>query len=770
MKLFLKLFLLLIVFTGISNAQNIVPISDLKNNDGNGVPIDTGKVFKVTGIVTSSNQFGNNGPGSVQDLTGAISIFGSAFANPVKIGDSVIVSGTLTHFRGLTQFDANRAGFSLQIISSNKTVEPQVITIAQINSQQWNGFEEFESELIRINNVQISGSGNFAGGTNYTITDPTGSAEMRIDNDVTTIIGTPIPSGKVDIIGILGQFKFAAPFNSGYQIMPRFILDIVDDGKPVILSPIIAANVDTSSFSVFFNTARNGNSKVKYGKTTSLELDSVVVNDDTTSHRVDISGLQPATQYYFKVFSTNSVGTSESQLKSVSTSSADTTLGEMNVYFNFSVDNSVALPGNEAIGNVDLKTKLLERINKAKYSIDLALYSFFGMNDVADALIIARDRGVKVRVVYDSRTTQNSMQQLINAGIKISKRPSFLNGIMHNKFIIFDARDSVDFNDWVWTGSWNVTSAEATWKNSAIEINDPTIAKAYQTEFEEMWGSSTDTPNSSLAKFGFQKSDNTPHSFIIGKRPVQLYFSPSDGTSAKIVNEINNADFSIYMALLVLTRDEIRDAIINASGRGITDVRAVINDVSTSGSDFNTLKNVFPEFWENTGNVLHHKYGIVDASYLSNDPVVIVGSHNWSSSAENNNDENTLIIHDKLIANQYLQEFKKRYNEAGGTATFFIPTGIDEKRITNFNYKLFQNYPNPFNPVTTIKFEVPYAQKVQLKIYDLLGREVATLVNDVIPAGVMAVDFNASNLASGMYIYTIKADKFITSKKLILLK
>jgi hypothetical protein len=88
----------------------------------------------------------------------------------------------------------------------------------------------------------------------------------------------------------------------------------------------------------------------------------------------------------------------------------------------------------------------------------------------------------------------------------------------------------------------------------------------------------------------------------------------------------------------------------------------------------------------------------------------------------------------------------------------------------NFSYQLFQNYPNPFNPVTTIRFEIPYEQQVELKIFDILGREVKTLYNDLAPAGIMAIDFKADDLASGTYIYRLKTNSFISTKKLLLLK
>ncbi len=772
MKYLIAFLLSVVLSNSITSAQDVVPIADIKNNDSNGVPLDTGKVFTVSGIVNSSNQFGNDGPGTVQDETAGISIFGSGFANQVNIGDSVTVTSVLTQFNGLTEFDFRRAGSSLiNHGAATSSYEPVIVTISQIMNQQWNGFEEFESLVIRINNVTIQGSGNFTSGTNYNITDATGSLTngLRIDNDVSSIIGQPIPSSSIDIIGLLGQFDFSPPYSSGYQILPRNIFDIVDDGAPLILNPVIAANIDTNSFTVYFNTARNGNSQVKYGLTSDLELDSVVIGTDTTVHVVPITGLQESTLYYFRAYSTNAIGTSISTLQSVTTASSDPTIGTINVYFNFSVDTTVAIPSNSAKGNVNFEQKLMERINSANYSIDLSLYSFFGMQNIADAIIAARDRGVKVRVVYDSRSTQNSMLALINAGILVSKRPSFLEGIMHNKFFIFDARDTIPTNDWLWTGSWNVTSLELNWKNNVIEINDPSITSAYQIEFEEMWGSSGDTPNSSNAKFGNQKIDNTTHSFNIGGIDVRLYFSPSDGTTSKIISAVNSADDDIYFAMLAYTRSDIANAMFNKFNSGITDIRGIIENPNTSGSQYNFLDS-FAEMFIASSPTLHHKYGIVDASLYESDPTTITGSQNWSNAGENKNDENTLIINDIYIANQFMQEFKKRYNEAGGTGLFIIPTSTDDYGIKEFSYQLHQNYPNPFNPVTTIRFEIPYSQNVELAIYDMLGREVKRLYDGEAPAGVLTIDFNAQGLASGVYVYRLKTENFIDSKKLILLK
>jgi hypothetical protein len=86
------------------------------------------------------------------------------------------------------------------------------------------------------------------------------------------------------------------------------------------------------------------------------------------------------------------------------------------------------------------------------------------------------------------------------------------------------------------------------------------------------------------------------------------------------------------------------------------------------------------------------------------------------------------------------------------------------------SFRLAQNYPNPFNPTTNISYVLPRAENVSLKIYDVLGREVATLVNEAKAQGAYTVPFNASNLASGVYFYKLQAGSFVQTKKMMLVK
>jgi len=86
------------------------------------------------------------------------------------------------------------------------------------------------------------------------------------------------------------------------------------------------------------------------------------------------------------------------------------------------------------------------------------------------------------------------------------------------------------------------------------------------------------------------------------------------------------------------------------------------------------------------------------------------------------------------------------------------------------NFYLFQNYPNPFNPITSIKYSLQKEGLASLKVYDVLGKEVATLVNEFKNTGSYAVSFNAESLSSGVYFYRLQAGSFVETKKMILLK
>ena len=97
-------------------------------------------------------------------------------------------------------------------------------------------------------------------------------------------------------------------------------------------------------------------------------------------------------------------------------------------------------------------------------------------------------------------------------------------------------------------------------------------------------------------------------------------------------------------------------------------------------------------------------------------------------------------------------------------------TGISGNNEIPSEVKLYQNYPNPFNPITTIDFALPKSSFVTLKVYDVLGKQVAELVNGTMKAGKFSVDFKGENLSSGVYYYKLVTSGFTDVKSMILTK
>ena len=116
------------------------------------------------------------------------------------------------------------------------------------------------------------------------------------------------------------------------------------------------------------------------------------------------------------------------------------------------------------------------------------------------------------------------------------------------------------------------------------------------------------------------------------------------------------------------------------------------------------------------------------------------------------------------------------YNSFGTVCTWkydkisFAVTGVNDNSSIVNRFKLEQNYPNPFNPNTTIKYSIPERSDVTLKVYDMLGEEVASLVNESKDKGSYEINFDASKLSSGMYVYRLNAGDLTISKKMMLIK
>jgi len=438
---------------------------------------------------------------------------------------------------------------------------------------------------------------------------------------------------------------------------------------------------------------------------------------------------------------------------------------EINIYFNKDADTSYAFPNNKANFKVNLEDKLLNRINQANSTIDIAVYEI-NLPRIVNALISRASAGIKIRFIIDAKSYNEEFEEdtsnverytlmrlylekmsrgkdmipgtsddieiladspiyavtdsLIRKKYDLPAAASGYNDVelkignkktngyllvdaeqkddgnyyspgyqMHNKFAIIDTQ-------WVFTGSWNYTvtglygSEEAMAEGKldgnqqhVVEIRNRELASIYLNEFQEMWGSDEFSPSPWSAKFHTRKIDNTQHVLTIDGRRVEVYFSPSDEVLDKITTTVEReANSSVYFTIFAFSYQPLVDVLKMKWEGSIEDLQGKRTDFDIKGifdrsfwnqwwsasinmtgrtpsrtSELHPMrrwKTPAPVYRSREKRKLHAKTMIIDEG------IVIVGSANWSENADSKNDENTLIIYDRFITNQFMQEFRKR--------------------------------------------------------------------------------------------------------------
>lgn len=305
-------------------------------------------------------------------------------------------------------------------------------------------------------------------------------------------------------------------------------------------------------------------------------------------------------------------------------------------------------PPKESNPPDSLDAALARLIRSAQSSVDIATYQF-DLSNVLHAILDANKHGVKVRVVTDVDVLNNPkenqlFQELKNAGIPIVGGNA--KAIMHNKFVIVDKRA-------VWTGAWNFTLYDTyRYDNNGIVIQSPELARNYSVTFDKMF---------SDKQFGAARraGGTTPH-LTIGGSVVENYFAPEDKVAEKIIARLKQAARTIDFMAFAFTDESIGAAVLERAQGGVV-VRGVFETTHADStiSQYGKLKRAGLDV-RLDGNpfLMHHKVFIVDGK------TVIFGSFNFSRSAEEENDENLLIIDDIPLAQAFATEFARVYAEA----------------------------------------------------------------------------------------------------------
>ena len=707
-----------------------------------------GSTVTVRGLVLNGEELGSIR--YLQDNTGAIAAYDFSLMAPVMAGYSMEVTGVLYNYNGLLELSPVT---SLTIINSgNPLPAPEPVTL----SSGW--VEGYEARLVQVSSVEFTATGTFStagSGTNYDLTDGVSTGQVRVLTS-TNIDGTAIPEEEVNVTGIMSQY--APGGTGGYQLLPRGLEDISTGGNPPVISSVLAqSNITTSSFTVSFETLYEGNTIIYYGTSEDALTEDVADASLTVAHSIDLTGLTDGTIYYLKAASVSATNdTSWSPLTAMATQSNST--GEMRIWFNNPVNNGVST-GTNAFYNPDFVDTIIWFIDHALYSIDMAIYNIDNENNIINALNDAYLRGVNVRFIADDGVNAGAYAALnIGPGKKIKAPTGELPGggfygIMHNKFIVIDAVSTDPDEPWVISGSTNMTDAQLKVdKQNMIAIQDQSLAKAFRAEFEEMFAGT----------FGPLKTNNTPHQFIIGGKEVELYFSPSDDTESQIKRVIAESDYDMYFAVFTFTRFGISYDIESAIERGVF-VAGIYDETDPSNPlAIDILEGAMSStLFQASGPIFHHKYLISDPYCPASDPMVLTGSHNWSTSAQVRNDDNTLIIHDSTIANIYYQEFAQRYTDEGGTIVVdgfcdFVPVShlFAEARL--------QFFPNPAQQ--SVAIELPLGSEGGLlQLLDISGKEV---FHQRLSQPTSVIELHG--LANGMYMVRYTTPEKIYSGRLII--
>jgi phosphatidylserine/phosphatidylglycerophosphate/cardiolipin synthase-like enzyme len=254
---------------------------------------------------------------------------------------------------------------------------------------------------------------------------------------------------------------------------------------------------------------------------------------------------------------------------------------------------------------------------EARLSVDVAIYDL-NLWSLRDTLIEAHRRGLNVRVVTESdNLDEPEIQELEEAGIPVlgDRRE----GLMHHKFAVIDHLE-------VWTGSMNYTTTDVYLNdNNLVRMRSSRLAEDYTVEFEEMFVDD---------RFGPSSQQNTPDTTVtVDGTPLEVYFSPDDGTQDRLLDLIQAAESSIDFMVYSFTSDEIADAVIARAAEGVQ-VRGVLEEAqyeSNIGTEYDRLRAAGLDVWlDGNPRNMHHKVMIID------ERILVTGSY-LSSNAEESN-------------------------------------------------------------------------------------------------------------------------------------
>lgn len=285
-----------------------------------------------------------------------------------------------------------------------------------------------------------------------------------------------------------------------------------------------------------------------------------------------------------------------------------------------------------------VESQVIGYIDAARTSIDLAVFEF-SLPKVAEALVRAHERGVKVRMVYDNQEEDQPSIKLLKDH-RVPLRSDARSALMHNKVMLVDG-------DFVWTGSTNLApNGIYVADNNAVSFRNAALAAEYKKEFEEMFVD---------GKFGPTSPSNTSKDWMLVDTgvKVQVRFSPEDGCMDRLIEAVKTAKRSIKFMAFAYTSEALFQAMKERMAAGVV-VEGIFESRHAGWTDIKIgplhAAGAKVRFDENP-NAMHHKIIVID------DKLLCTGSFNFSDGADTSNDENLLIIDCVPMARAAAREF-----------------------------------------------------------------------------------------------------------------
>ncbi len=714
---------ILVTLVGMTSiqAQDLVSISAARDS------VD-GAMVTVKGIaITPSLESGTRTSFFIQQDGVGINIFD--FGTPAKIvevGDSVMVTGEVDSFNNLKEIVVSDVTTDITIINSGNTVpDPRVITYQEFVDA---GLLEtdtlkIQGSLVRVNGLTTT-PGDWpadagASSSNESATDANDSTYAIRLLAQTEAIGVTPPTGTFDMIAVVGTFN-------GAQLSPRFASDIIGyydvtfqaDMSGFIDSAAFVPGVDFVTMPGSFN-----------GWDTNADTLKDADEDGIYSTTLNLAS-GSTHNWKFHLITGRIAGGYEGDPNRTLTVAGDTTLAADEPRLDYPNLTEAVFGKVQLFFQVDMSVQILNGNfdpNNEEHNVVVA-GGINGWSTTATPLTLGQQEGVyETTVTFDDAAVPQS-----------------------------------------WAYKFVLNNGETNWESGDDKIIAVSEASKQGDTFIAINNTGT-PPYFDGITLNDIFAEETDVVFEVDLRPAYYFLADS----AKLPNDVQTQGEAASIDF-VISNGPLTAGTWETWGEGLADdPDLVLNDSGTDGDAVagDSVWSFTRTFKAGAANKGTFKFGI-----NGNDNEAGVGA-----------DHNITVTEDRLSfiygaivrADSVYDDLYDEYILAtasgpvvvrrGGLADngITIPNEINE---TPGKFALEQNYPNPFNPSTNISFNLPASSQVTLKVYNLLGQEVATLVNGKLGSGLHSVRFDASGLSSGMYLYRIEAGSFVQNKKMMLIK